>query len=161
MFPLSLNVGAVVSVWHNTTILCLQAITSVVLRAPHLLLLPPELMKSHIESLALLLQVRGALAAQTHSMHQSIAYKTSSSQNNINTHIQATAEGAAVLCADQPSLLTARPEVLRERFESLSKVLDLSEDKMRALIGERPILLTKQSAYVREAIEEARRQGNL
>ena len=94
-------------------------------------------------------------------MHQSIAYKTSSSQNNINIHIQATAEGTAVLCADQPSLLTARPEVLRERFESLAKVLDLSEDKMRALIGERPILLTKQSAYVREAIEEARRQGKV
>ena len=56
-----------------------QAVSSVVLRAPHLLLLPPDLMGSHLESLATLLGV--------------------------------PSEGAAVLCADQPLLLTARPQV--------------------------------------------------
>jgi|MesohylFT_1024984.scaffolds.fasta_scaffold133322_2 hypothetical protein len=52
-------------------------------------------------------------------------------------------------------------KVLRERFESLADVLNLPETKLRALIGEKPALLTKQSANIREAIKEARQQGKV
>ena len=52
-------------------------------------------------------------------------------------------------------------QVLRERFDSLMEVFGMPADKLRALIGEKPVLLTKHSEAIREAIQAARKSGEV
>ena len=53
------------------------------------------------------------------------------------------------------------PKVLQERLDTMVEVLGLPVDRLRALVAEKPILLTKSSAAVREAVRAAKQAGQV
>ena len=52
--------------------------------------------------------------------------------------------------------LGAQLQLLQERISNLSDVMNVNEDRVRALVMEKPVLLTKSTDSVREAIKVAK-----
>ncbi|KAJ9511786.1 hypothetical protein QJQ45_022639 [Haematococcus lacustris] len=135
------------------------------LTAPTTLLLPAPKLEAKVVALAKALSLPHEAAGQL-VLTQPRLLTLAADQLGVNLRglaacLGAERQAAAVMCTELPSLLLLGPAQAQERVQLLARALDVSEVRCRGLCASKPHLLLKDPEAVKQALQEARRSGQL